>query len=225
MQRCEGVEVSGEVWHKKHLLHQYFLTAVATLHVFFSTKTPTISQSSNHTAGAQIHNCVHCKLAQWPCMHGLWHHPLPAPHRRHFFWCKAVVDGSGFALTRLPACRAICLFLTCVPCVEFLRRANEARFTRILQLILHASTYMTNPNMLLCMHNAQVQMHRALLNTTAQSRCHAMTLLANLQTLCQASASKGKWKLFSLRFNNHLKNTIKWMRVITCKTSWKIKLS
>lgn len=150
----------------------------------------------------------------------------PSPHRTAvIFWCKAVVDGSGFALTRLPACRAICLFLTSVPCVEFVRRANEARFMRILQLILHASTYMTNPNMLLCMHNAQVQMHRALLNTTTQSRCHAMTLLANLQTLCQASASKGKWKLFSLRFNNHLKNTIKWMRVITCKTSWKIKLS
>lgn len=128
VQRCEGVEVSGEVWQKKNLLHQYFLTSVAALHDFFSRKTPTISLSSNRTAEAQIHNRVHCKLARWPCMHGLWHQPPPL--HRHHFCCKAAVDASGFALTHLPACTKSrfphVYFVTPVPCVEFVRCANEA---------------------------------------------------------------------------------------------------
>lgn len=105
MQRCEGVEVSGEVWHKKHLLHQYFLTAVATLHVFSRQKHPQFLKALTTQPGPRYTTvCTASLLSDPACMA---YDTTPSPHRTAvIFWCKAVVDGSGFALTRLPACRA-----------------------------------------------------------------------------------------------------------------------
>lgn len=106
------MEIKGsnvEVWRTlAGILNEVLPTLTHHLHIYFAKgpiasifphrcgkaawflwrKTPTISQSPNHTAEAQVYNLVHCKLAQWPCMHGWWQSPPPA-----------VADGSDFALT------------------------------------------------------------------------------------------------------------------------------